>query len=197
MFRLLAEGIDSLRLPCSWVLLIPAIGLAVFGRRRSALIIGTYVFAAGLIAFLRFGGWWFATPSSLIQIPLGLVLLAAIFGAWKVDRPVTDGLVAGLSGVAAAWSWIPCVGPHLGDLLNEARTDPWSQLGGTFAYIVGLLIPFVIIAALDQLFPELRTRLERPGVILAGVVLLSLFGLALATTVFDDFSSELARRSTF
>jgi len=197
VFRLLAEGIDSLRLPCSWVLLIPAIGLAVFGRRRSALIIGTYVFAAGLIAFLRFGGWWFATPSSLIQIPLGLVLLAAIFGAWKVDRPVTDGLVAGLSGVAAAWSWIPCVGPHLGDLLNEARTDPWSQLGGTFAYIVGLLIPFVIIAALDQLFPELRTRLERPGVILAGVVLLSLFGLALATTVFDDFSSELARRSTF
>lgn len=197
MFRLLAEGIESLRLPCSWVLLIPAIGLAVFGRRRSALIIGTYVFAAGLIAFLRFGGWWFATPSSLIQIPLGLVLLAAIFGAWKVDRPVTDGLVAGLSGVAAAWSWIPCVGPHLGDLLNEARTDPWSQLGGTFAYIVGLLIPFVIIAALDQLFPELRTRLERPGVILAGVVLLSLFGLALATTVFDDFSSELARRSTF
>jgi cytochrome c biogenesis protein CcdA len=197
VFRLLAEGIESLRLPCSWVLLIPAIGLAVFGRRRSALIIGTYVFAAGLIAFLRFGGWWFATPSSLIQIPLGLVLLAAIFGAWKVDRPVTDGLVAGLSGVAAAWSWIPCVGPHLGDLLNEARTDPWSQLGGTFAYIVGLLIPFVIIAALDQLFPELRTRLERPGVILAGVVLLSLFGLALATTVFDDFSSELARRSTF
>lgn len=197
MFRLLAEGIESLRLPCSWVLLIPAIGLAVFGRRRSALIIGTYVFAAGLIAFLRFGGWWFATPSSLVQIPLGLILLAAIFGAWKVDRPATDVVVAAMSGVAAAWSWIPCVGPHLGDLLNDARSDPWGQFGGTFAYIVGLLIPFVIVAALDQLFPELRTRLERPGVILAGVVLLSLFGLALATTVFDDFSSELARRSTF
>lgn len=197
MFRLLAEGIESLRLPCSWVLLIPAIGLAVFGRRRSALVIGTYVVAVGLIAFLRFGGWWFATPSSLVQVPLGLVLLGAIFGAWKVDRPATDVGVAAFSGVAAAWSWIPCVGPHLGDLLNDARSDPWGQLGGTFAYIVGLLIPFVIVAALDQLFPELRTRLERPGVILAGVVLLSLFGLALATTVFDDFSSELARRSTF
>ncbi len=197
MFRLLAEGIESLRLPCSWVLLIPAIGLAVFGRRRSALIIGTYVFAAGLIAFLRFGGWWFATPSSLIQIPLGLVLLAIIFGAWKLDRPSTDVLVAATTGVAAAWSWIPCVGPHLGDLLNAARSEPWGQLGGTFAYIVGLLVPFVIVAALDSLFPELRTRLDKPAVVTAGVVLLALFGLALATTVFDDFSSELARRSTF
>lgn len=197
MFGLLAEGIESLRLPCSWVLLIPAIGLAVFGRRRSALIIGAYVFAAGLIAFLRFGGWWFATPSTLVQIPLGLILLAIIFGAWKADRAATDGLVAAAAGVAAAWSWIPCVGPRLGDLLNAARNDPWGQAGGTFAYMVGLLVPFIMIAALDQLFPELRERLHRPAVVATGVALLALFGAALATTVFDDIASELARRSTF
>jgi cytochrome c biogenesis protein CcdA len=197
MFNLLAEGIESLRLPCSWVLLIPAIGLAIYGRRRSALILGSYVLAAAVIAFLRFGGWWFATPSSAVQIPLGLALLGILYVGWRADRAPTDVAMGAASGVVAAWSWIPCVGPRLGDLLNAARSEPWGQLGGTFAYLAGLLIPFFIIAALDSLFPEFRERLDRPAIVGVGMVLLAIFGAAVATTIFDDIASELARRSTF
>ncbi len=198
MFKLFGEGIESLRLPCSWPVLLIGTGLALLGRRRPVATTVAFVTTAGLVAFLRFGGWWVETPQGATQVIVGLALGMAAWGAWRVDRLAGDVALSAFVGAVAVSTWIPCVGPHLGELLNTARVDPWSQLPGTIAFMVGLTIPFAIVTALaatapPSLVPALRDR----RVVAAGMVVLVLVSATMAITVFDDLSSELARRSTF
>ena len=197
MISLLIEGIESLRLPCSWVLLIPGIAITVFGRRRTPLVVATFSVAAMVVAWLRFAGWWFAVPSGAVQILLGFAIIVSAGVAWRLDRGAFDVLAAAIAGIAAAWTWIPCVGPHLGEVLNGSRMDPFEHIGGTVAFLAGQFLPFILIAALGVTAPGLQQRSEHRAVIAGGAVLLALVGLLFVTTLFDDISSELARRSTF
>ena len=74
MLDLALEGVDSLRLPCSWVILFPAAALTVYARRRNAATIAAFVVAAIVTSWLRFSGWWFGAPAGGVQIAVGLVL---------------------------------------------------------------------------------------------------------------------------
>jgi len=197
VISLLIEGIESLRLPCSWVLLIPGIAITVFGRRRSPLVVATFALAAMVVAWLRFSGWWFAVPHGAVQVLLGFSIIVSAAVAWRLDRGAFDVLTAAITGISAAWSWIPCVGPHLGNVLNGSRTEPFEHIGGTIAFLAGQFLPFILVAALGVAAPTLQQRLEHRAVISAGAVLLALVGLLFVTTLFDDIASELARRSTF
>lgn len=197
MLALLLEGVDSLRLPCSWVLLIPGAAITVFGRRRTLLVVTVFSLVAMSIAWLRFAGWWFAVPHGITQVTLGVIIVAAAAMAWRADTAVFDAVAAATTGLAAAWTWIPCVGPHLGDLLNGARTDPFGHLGGTIAFLTGQFLPFILLAAAGVLAPSLQDRLERRSVITLGAAMLAIVGGLFITTLFDDIASELARRSTF
>jgi cytochrome c biogenesis protein CcdA len=197
VISLLIEGIESLRLPCSWVLLIPGIAITVFGRRRSPLVVATFALAAMVVAWLRFSGWWFAVPDGAVQILLGFSIIVSAGAAWRLDRGAFDVLAAAITGIAAAWTWIPCVGPHLGNVLNGSRTEPFEHIGGTIAFLAGQFLPFILVAALGVAAPALQQRLEHRAIISAGAVLLGLVGLLFVTTLFDVIASELARRSTF
>lgn len=197
MIPTLLEGVDSLRLPCSWVLLIPGAALVFFGRRRTVLIVSVFVSFAIATAWLRFAGWWFEVPRGAIQVLLGATIIAASAIAWKRDEATSDGILAAIVGVASAWTWIPCVGPNLGDILNGARTDPFGHFGGTAAFLIGQFLPLIAIAALGHLVPGLDRRLRHPTVVASGAILLGLIGLLYATTLFDDLASELARRSSY
>jgi cytochrome c biogenesis protein CcdA len=197
MFDLVVEGVDSLRLPCSWVILLPALGITVFARRRNALTIVIFTVAAALVAWVRFAGWWFAVPDGAEQIVIGLVLAMATVAAWRIGHPVGDGALAAAVAVAAVSAWIPCVGPHLGELLNEARSAPWANAPGTLAFVLGLMLPFVMVPALLALIPKLDEFARQPTVIATGAVVLLVFATLFATTLLDDVASGLARRSTF
>lgn len=191
------EGIESLRLPCSWVLLIPGIGVLVFGRRRTPLVVAAFIVAAILVAWLRFAGWWFSTPQGGVQVVLGVAIVAGAGLAWRKDTGIYDAAVATIAGLAAAWTWIPCVGPELGEILNGSRTEPFQHIGGTVAFLLGQFLPFILIAAIGVVWPQLTQRLEHRGIVAVGALLLMLVGVLFITTLFDDLASELARRSTF
>ncbi len=197
MIDLFAEGIESMRLPCSWGLLILGVGMSIFGRRRTLAVTGVFVAVAGLVAFARFGGWWFAVPNGWTQVALGVGLVGLTAAAYRLDHVISDVALSAYASVVAVSAWIPCVGPHLGDLLNSARLDPWPHLGGTIAFMVGLTIPFTIVAAVGSAFPGLASAARHPTVVRVGSTLLVLIGLLFVATWFDDVSSELARRSTF
>lgn len=197
MIATLVEGIESLRLPCSWVLLIPGIATVVFGRRRTPLVVAGFAAAAMLVAWLRFAGWWFATPHGLTQVLLGLAIIGAAVIAWRADTAITDVTVAGVAGLAAVWTWIPCVGPELGEILNGSRDEPFQHIGGTVAFLAGQFLPFILLAAIGVVWPTLHKRLDHRAVIGVGTTLLVIVGLLFVTTLFDDIASELARRSTF
>ncbi len=194
---LVLEGIDSLRLPCSWVLVIPGIAITVFGRRRTLLVVASFALAATMVAWLRFAGWWFSVPQGAVQVIIGLTIMVSAAVAWRADAGLYDGLVAAIVGVAAAWTWIPCVGPHLGEVINGSRDEPLAHIAGTAAFSSGLFLPFILIAALGLVAPRLDQRLENRAIITVGAALLAIVGLLFVTTLFDDIASELARRSTF
>ena len=135
--------------------------------------------------------------SEIWQILLGLMIVGTVIAAWRRDHPVFDVAAAVAVGVSTAWTWIPCVGPHLGDVLNSSRADPWGQLGGTIAFMVGLSVPVITLMAIGLSLPTLAEQAKDKRVMAFGMVLLLVIGAAFVTTTIDDLSSELARRSSF
>jgi len=175
--------------------LIPGTAVLLFGRRRTPLVVGSFVAAAMAVAWLRFGGNWFEVPRGGVQIVLGLVIMAGAAIAWKADRGLTDALSAGITGGAAAWAWIPCVGPDLGNLLNSDWENPWVNLPDTVAFMTGQFLPFIVVAAGGLLVPSITEKLSHRAVVTSGAVIVGLIGFAFVTQQFDDLASELARRS--
>jgi hypothetical protein len=194
--ELLAEGVESIKLACSLVLLIPALGIALLGRRRVWLV-PAWIATVAVVAWVRFSGWWTALPSGVWHVLAGAVLVAAAGLAWKRDELATD--LAATVGVAfvATWTWVPCVGRGLGDVLNAARFEPWSQLAPTVVYFVGLFVPLIVLTALDVAWPRIGDVIDLPRVRDAGLVVITIVGGLVAVTLFDDLAGELARRSSF
>lgn len=191
-----AEGIESIRFACSLVLLIPALGIVLLGRRRN-LLVPVWIATGSLVAWLRFSGWWDLEASGLWHSLSGVLLVALAWAAWKRNDAVADSAVTVLGAVIASWTWVPCVGSHLGDILNAARSEPWGQLLPTVAFMVGLFVPLVVLAALDVAAPKLAERAEHPRVRTIGLSIMVLVGALVAVTLFDDLAGELARRSSF
>lgn len=198
MIDLLFEGVESLRLPCSWLLIIPGAAVIVGARRRTILVTLIFALVAITVAWLRFTALWpLGDVGGATQVGLGAAILVTALLAWKMDKAPTDGLLAGVAGLAGAWAWIPCVGPNLGNILNNARSEPFAHIGGTAAYLTGLFLPFIVLAAAGILFPKVQEKTEHPAFIGVGFFLLAVVGLLFSVTLFDDLASELARRSTF
>lgn len=193
---LFAEGIESLKLACSLVLLMPAIGIALLGRRRVWLV-PTWIVTVSVVAWLRFSGQWDPFPEGIAYIATGVALIAATALAWKRDDLRTD--IAATAGVAfvAAWTWVPCVGRELGDILNNARAEPWAELIPTVVYMTGLFVPLIVFAALGVAVPRLGDWGDKPAVRMTGLVVVAAIGGLVATTLFDDLAGELFRRSSF
>lgn len=195
MINTLLEGVESLRLPCSWVLLIPAAAITLFGRRRTALVVSVFVAVAALLAWVRFAGWWFAVPRGSIQVALGVVIMATAAIAWKFDRGITDVLASVVAAITSVWAWIPCVGPELGNILNDRSAS--SQFFPTIAFMVGLLLPFILVAAVGVLFPKLADTLDNSKVIAGGAIVFAIVGLLFTTALYDNLSSALFSISEF
>jgi len=193
---ILAEGIESLKLACSLVLLIPALGVALMGRRRVWLV-PVWIITASLIAWLRFTGWFTPLASGAGHVIAGLALLGLALAAWKRNQLSTDIAATAAVAFLAGWTWIPCVGRELGEILNNARAEPWSELGPTFLYMLGLFVPLVIIAALEVAWPKFGEISDHPRVRTVGLGVIAMVGGLVAVTLFDDLANELARRSSF
>ena len=191
-----AEGIESLKLACSLVLLIPALGIALLGRRRVWLV-AAWIITASLIAWLRFTGWFTPLPSGIGHVTVGIVLVGLAVLAWRRDELVTDLAATVAVAFLAGWTWVPCVGRELADILNNARAEPWSELIPTFLYMVGLFVPLIVIAALDIAWPKFAEATSARWVRTTGLAIVALVGGLVAVTLFDDLASELARRSSF
>lgn len=191
-----AEGIESLKLACSLVLLVPALGVILMGRRRVWLV-PAWIITVSLIAWLRFTGWWTPLPSGPGHIVVGIALLALAVLAWRNDSLVSDLAATVAVAFLAGWTWIPCVGRELADILNNARAEPWAQLVPTFLYMLGIFIPLVAIAALQVAWPQFGKISDTSKVRTVGLSIVALVGGLVAVTLFDDLASELAQRSSF
>jgi len=195
--QLLLEGIESLKLACSIILLVPAVGILLTGRRRVPVIAAVWLATVTLVAWVRFAGWWVTPATNIGHLALGLVTAALGLAAWKRPHFAWD-LAATISlALLATWAWVPCVGRELGAVLNEARFSPWGELVPTAIYFVGLFIVLIVLAALPTLVPALSRALDTDITHRTGLAIVILVGLLASVTLLDDLAGELARRSSF
>lgn len=183
MIPALFEGVTQSILPCSWILLLPAIALGLATQKATVFA----VFAPALVfaAWMAAAGWlvpalWFA-GSSLVG---GAVLW------WRGGATVVP---AALVGIGSAWAWRPCVGPELGNALTTAQTDPLAAFGGLAAFLVGVIAVGIVLGVGGSMLINKRHALlgER-----AGAVIVGLLGFAMILGLYPGIASIFARWST-
>ena len=191
---LMAEAIRSAFLPCSFALLIPALVLIGISRAQERTpTLGVFAAAAALFAWLPF-----LDLPVLVDTNLGgAMALAAGMFVITTHRGLGPTLLGGmLVGAFAGSTWIPCVGSEFGTILNRGVECPITALAPMTLYVIGVLVPAIVVLALIEFIPGVGTLAEAPavlwsaiavGVLLAGIVL---FGR------YTSLLSELARRST-
>lgn len=173
------EGITQSLLPCSWILLVPAI--VVGGSRPRVRVMGAMVVATILIAWLAVAG--------LLVLPLpvsGLLMVGAAVYWWFRGL---DTWSSALVGAAASSAWQPCVGPHLGEVLNRAQVDAWGAAPGLAVFILGVLLVGFLVgwAATRLLGDRVSNRIER-----SGAVVLGLIGITMTIGIYQTIASMLA-----
>jgi cytochrome c-type biogenesis protein len=144
---------------------------SVYGAREAIRIIGG-------IALIVFGLF----TLKIINIPaLYMDTRRGLGGVGKA----AGGVQSYITGLSFAAGWSPCIGPFLGAILNlavDAATIP-QRLALLTAYVFGLGIPFLIVAALaDRMLPALN-KLKRhmrkielvSGLLLIGIGIAMLF----------------------
>ena len=179
----LFEGIAQSILPCSWVVLLPALLVGVGTRRVRVLA----VFALALVAssWIAIAGW-FAPP-------VWFAGLALLLGAVVWYRVGPSWIAATAVGVGAGLAWQPCVGEELAQVLNTAQSSPLAALPGLTAFMFGILLVGlgvgVIVGLAIQRFTD--HQLDRPTAVIIG-----LLGVSMMVGVYSSIASVLARWST-
>lgn len=176
-------------------------GRPLFNALFFVLGFGGIFFLLGL-PFTLLGGLLFEYRQTLARVG-GVVLI--LFGLYMLGlRPrwgvglryegdTSRPLGALLLGVVLGISWTPCIGPILGGILT--LTAVGGGVGLLLAYILGLAIPFLLVAAFaERLKGYLRraARLSHAVEALAGVVLV-LVGALLVSGTYTQLNSFFLR----
>jgi cytochrome c-type biogenesis protein len=116
-------------------------------------------------------------------------------GLGGVSRTV-GGAQSFVTGLSFAAGWSPCIGPFLGAILSMAATAEAlpQRLALLAAYVFGLGIPFLLVAALaDRMLPLLAKlkRHMRKIELVSGLLLVAI-GIAMLLNQISYFSRQLS-----
>ena len=192
------EGVGAIGVACTLVMLVPAVALVLVARKARLTVALLYVVGAALLTWARAAGHWDVELSGA-AVPLAAVLAAAVFVlAYLARGPVSlsatgAGVVA---GALAGWLWRPCVGPKLGEILNNTGTEAARTLGLMLVYMLGALLPALLLAVLPHALPATKRFLDRLPVAAAGGAIGAAYAVTLATGRYDDLVGELYRIAT-
>jgi hypothetical protein len=122
---------------------------------------------ATIVGGLLLASNWFILDGWQLQVSAGVAVAAivAVAAAPFDDRlislrndRVAAPVAAGVSLLATMW-WRPCVGEELGAILTDAQTGLAGQIPGMTAYMVGSMLPVLIVAlAVNVVGPVARQR---------------------------------------
>ena len=193
----LTEGIRVITWACTLTALVPGLALVLVARRARLTVVLYYTAGAAFLAWAQAAGhWWVAARGAAVVIA-GIVAAGTYVAAWRApghSSPLATG--AGLVGGAlAGWLWRPCVGDRLGDILNDASTAGPRTLALMAVYMVGVLLPLLLIAIAAYAAPGVGRLLDRLPFAIAGAAVGAAYAVALAIGQYDDLIGELYRIS--
>lgn len=181
---LLAEGFESALLPCTLILLLPGIALALAARETTVPALASYWVSVVAWSWARFGehagGWHYAVAAVALALAAIVVLFPPIVQLDWVA--VAGGLLA---GYASAELWLPCVGPELGDLLMKLPGIGPSGVLSMAVFLLGALSPLLALAAAHHLTPDWLLEIVEPPLSILGGVVLGVLAVATAAGFHD------------
>ena len=192
------EGVGAIGVACTLVMLVPAVALVLVARKARLTVALFYVIGATLLTWARAAGHWDVDLSGA-AVPVAAVLAAGVFVvAYLAKGPLSlSATGAGaVAGALAGWLWRPCVGPKLGEILNNTATGGARTLGLMLVYMVGALLPALLLAVLPHALPVTKRFLDRLPVAAVGGAIGAAYAVTLATGRYDDLVGELYRIAT-
>ena len=198
------EGVESIGIACTLVMLVPAVALVLVSRRARLTVAAYYAVGAALLTWARAAGYWRVELRGAALL-VAAALAAGAFVAGHLgrgpDSPAATG--AGLAaGALAGWGWVPCVGPRLGDILNRASADRLDSLAGAgsaalmMVYIAGALLPALMLALTPHALPAAARVFDSRAAAAVGGAAGAAYTLTLAVGRYDDLVGELYRIAT-
>lgn len=179
-------------------------------------VLGFAVLVIGLFGFIGtvLGDVIFDARETVSVIGGILMILFGLFTLRIVNIPIlysdtrrmnfNSGAVGGLRsfliGLSFAAGWTPCIGPFLGAILSLSVTSQsiFSRLALLGAYVLGLGIPFLLVALFaDRLTPALSLlkRNMRVVEIVSGLLLIGV-GILQLTGKMAQLTAQIAGTST-
>ena len=192
------EGVGSIGVACTLAMLVPGVALVLVARKARLTVAMFYLLGATLLTWARAAGHWHVELSGP-AVPVAAALAAGAFVlAYRAKRAASllasgSGVVA---GALAGWLWRPCVGPKLGDILNNADTEAARTLGLMLVYMAGALLPALLLAVLPHALPGTRRFLDRLPVAILGGAVGAAYAVTLAAGRYDDLIGEFYRIAT-
>ena len=192
------EGVGSIGIACTLAALVPGAALVLVARKARLTVALFYLLGATLLTWARAAGHWHAELSGAVVYVAAALAAGAFVLAWRAKRPASlsatgSGVVA---GALAGWLWRPCVGPRLGDILNNADTEAARTLGLMLVYMAGALLPAVLLAVLPHALPGTKRFLDRLPVAAVGGAVGAAYAITLAAGRYDDLIGEFYRIAT-
>ncbi len=197
-------GILSFLSPC--VLPLVPTYLLYLGGQQGRPVRNAVFFVLGFSAiflllglpFTLLGGWLFEYRDLLGRIGGGVLILLGLYmlglkPKWGVNLryqgPTDRPWGAFVLGIVLGLGWTPCIGPILGGILTLTATGGGIHL--LVAYILGLAVPFLLVALFAERargFLRRAARLSHAVEITAGVVLI-VVGILLLTGTYTQLNS--------
>ena len=193
------EGVGSIGIACTLAALLPAVALVLVARKARLTVALAYLVGVTLLTWARASGHWDVELSGVVMFVASAALVVGVFVlAYRAKRPASlaatgSGVVA---GALAGWLWRPCVGPKLGEILNNTDTEAARTLGLMLVYMAGALLPAVLLAVLPHALPPTKRFLDRLPVVAVGWAVGAAYAVTLATGRYDLVVGELYRIAT-
>ncbi|GAB3654204.1 cytochrome c biogenesis protein CcdA [Zhihengliuella somnathii] len=178
--------------------LVAGIGLFVLGFTVVFMMAG--VLFAQISIWLRFQGAWVTQVLGVVVIFMGFIFMGGV-SLFQRTRKLNYRPPAGLWGAPVlgfvfGLGWAPCMGPTLAAVLalsSGANPDVGKGALLTFAYCVGLGLPFILIAmGLRRGMGALAFfRRHKRAVSMSGGIMLIVLGIVMATGLWGLWVAEL------
>ena len=192
------EGVGSIGVACTLATLVPGVALVLVARKARLAVALFYLLGATLLTWARAAGHWDVELSGAAVFVAAALAAGAFVLAYRAKRAVSlsatgSGAVA---GALAGWLWRPCVGPKLGEILNNADTEGARTLGLMLVYMLGALLPALLLAVLPHAVPSTKRFLDRLPLVILGGAVGAAYAITLAAGRYDDLIGELYRIAT-
>ena len=198
------EGVESIGIACTLVMLVPAAALVLVSRRARLTVAAYYAVGAALLTWARAAGYWRVEMRGAVLLAAAALAAGAFVAGHRSPGPHSPAATgAGLvAGALAGWGWLPCVGPRLGDVLNRASADGLDSLAGAgsgalmLVYMVGALLPALMLALVPHALPASAPAFDSRAAAAVGGAAGAAYAVTLAVGRYDDLVGELYRIAT-